>query len=87
MGAAGKPVGDKWLRLSACIHAVEIDPPEGSPKVDFRMVLILRSEELGRTAYMGAYSPPMGLYRGQPWFKVLVSHMVGRRVAEIGIIF
>ena len=32
---------------------VEIDPPEGSPKVDFRMVLVLRSEELGRTAYMG----------------------------------
>ena len=32
---------------------VEIDPPEGSPKVNFKMVLILRSEELGRTAYMG----------------------------------
>ena len=32
---------------------VEIDPPEGSPKVDFRMVLVLRSEELVRTAYMG----------------------------------
>ena len=32
---------------------VENDPPEGSPKVDFRMVLILWSEELGRTAYMG----------------------------------
>ena len=32
---------------------VEIDPPEGSPKVDFRMVLVLRSKELGRTAYMG----------------------------------
>ena len=27
---------------------VEIDPPEGSPKVDFRMVLVLRSEELAR---------------------------------------
>ena len=32
---------------------VEIDPAEGSPKVDFRMVLVLRSEELARTAYMG----------------------------------
>ena len=32
---------------------IEIDPPEGSPKVDLRMVLVLRSEELGRTAYMG----------------------------------
>ena len=30
---------------------VEIDPPEGSPKVDFRMVLVLRSEELARIAY------------------------------------
>ena len=32
---------------------VEIDSPEGSPKVDFRMLLVLRSEELARTAYMG----------------------------------
>ena len=32
---------------------VEIDPPEGSPKVDFRMVLVLRSEELTSNAYMG----------------------------------
>ena len=32
---------------------VEIDPPEGSPKVDFRIMLVLRSEELTRTAYMG----------------------------------
>ena len=35
---------------------VEIDPPEGSPKVDFRIMLVLRSEvigeELTRTAYM-----------------------------------
>ena len=29
-------------------------PPERSPKADFKMVLVLRSEELGRTAYMGA---------------------------------
>ena len=28
-------------------------PPERSPKADFKMVLVLRSEELGRTAYMG----------------------------------
>ena len=42
---------------------VEIDPPEGSLKADFRMVLALRSEELARTAYMGIHSPPMGLYR------------------------
>ena len=32
---------------------VEIDPPEGSPMVDFRIVRVLRSEELARTAYMG----------------------------------
>ena len=39
---------------------VEIDPPEGSqrgitegPNPNFRMVLVLRSEELARTAYMG----------------------------------
>ena len=32
---------------------VEIDSPEGSPKVDFRMLLVLRSEELAKTAYMG----------------------------------
>jgi hypothetical protein len=31
----------------ACIHTVEVDPPDGSPKDDFRMVLVLRSEELG----------------------------------------
>ena len=30
---------------------VEIDPAEGSPKVDFRMMLVLRSDELARTAY------------------------------------
>ena len=53
VGAAGKPARLVWSRLIACIHAVEIDPPEGSRKVDFRMVLVLRSEELGRTAYMG----------------------------------
>ena len=37
---------------------VEIDP--GSPKVDFRMVLVLRSEELAKIAYIGrtGYSPP-----------------------------
>ena len=29
------------------------DPSEGSPKVDFTMVLVLRSEELARPAYMG----------------------------------
>ena len=35
-----------------CRSQVEIDPPEGSPKVDFTMALVLRSKELGRTAYM-----------------------------------
>ena len=55
--SAGKRVEVVCSRLIACIHAigsqVEIDPTEGSPKVDFRMVLVLRSEELARTAYMG----------------------------------
>ena len=32
---------------------VEIDPPKRSPTVDFRMVLVLRSEKLAGTAYMG----------------------------------
>ena len=36
------------------IHTVEVERPDGSPKVDFAMLLLLRSEELGRTAYMGA---------------------------------
>ena len=40
---------------------VEIDPPEGSPKVDFRIMLVLRSEELTRTAYMGVQG-------GGEWF-------------------
>ena len=62
VGAAGKPVGVVLSRLIACICAVEVrskstltnlDPPERSPKVDSRMVLVLRSEELARTAYMG----------------------------------
>ena len=42
-----------------CVHThrrslVEIDSPEGSPKVDFTMVLVLRSEELDRSGCMGA---------------------------------
>ena len=56
VGAAAKPVIVVRSRLIACIprhrSQAEIDPPEGSPKVDFRVVLVLRSEELGRTAYM-----------------------------------
>ena len=32
---------------------VDIDPLEGSPKVDFRMMLVLGSEALAKTAYMG----------------------------------
>ena len=55
--AAGKPVEVVCSRLIACIHTVEVrsksTPSEGSAKVDFRMVLLLRSEELARTAYMG----------------------------------
>ena len=35
------------------LSQIEIDSPEGSPKVGFRMVLVLRSEELARIAYMG----------------------------------
>ena len=42
---------------------VEIDPPEGSPKVDFRMVLVLRSEELTSNAYMGV-QPIHGTVQG-----------------------
>ena len=56
VGAAGKPVGVVLSSLSACIHAVEVQveihPPKGSRKVDFRMVMVLRSEELARTAHM-----------------------------------
>ena len=44
-------------------NQVEIDPPEGSPKVDFTMVLVLRSKELGRTAYMGV-QPTHGTVQG-----------------------
>jgi hypothetical protein len=36
-----------------CNHAFQFDRPRGSLKVGFRMVLVLRSDELGRTAYMG----------------------------------
>ena len=59
VGAAGKPVEVVYVHVLLCAYTrrrrsqVEIDPPEGSPKVDFRMVLVLRSEELARTAYMG----------------------------------
>ena len=54
MGAAGKQEGVVQSRLIACIHTVEVERPDGSPKVDFAMLLLLRSEELGRSAYMGA---------------------------------
>ena len=57
VGAAGKAVEVEWSRLIASIHTVEvraeIDPPKRSPTVDFRMVLVLRSEKLAGTAYMG----------------------------------
>ena len=57
VGAAGT-AGGSGMITSYRVHThrrsqVEIDPPEGSPKVDFRMVLVLRSEELARAAYMG----------------------------------
>ena len=54
VGAAGKPMVvyyDHELSL-AYTPPNEVDPPDGSPKVDFAMLLLLRSEELGRTAYM-----------------------------------
>ena len=57
--ATGKPVGVVRSRLIACIQVrclraqVEVDSPEGSPKVGFRMVLVLRIEELAKIAYMG----------------------------------
>ena len=41
------------LRIHAVRSQVEIDPPGGRPKAKFTMVLVLRSEELGGTAYMG----------------------------------
>ena len=50
--AAEKPMEVVRSRLIACIHAVEFDRPRESPKADFMMVLVLRSEELGGTAYM-----------------------------------
>ena len=52
VGAAGKPMEDVCSRLIARVNTVEVDRPERSPKADFTTVLVLRSEELGRTAYM-----------------------------------
>ena len=40
--------------LSCASTTVEVERPDGSPKVDFAMLLLLRSEELGSTAHMGA---------------------------------
>ena len=76
---------------SYCVHTrrrsqVEIDPLEGSPKVDFRMVLVLRSEELARTAHIGV-QPAHGLCAGPPYFKVSVAHMVGSSAANFALIF
>ena len=53
MGAAGKQEGVVQSRLIACIHTVEVERPDGSLKVNFAVLLLPRSEELGRTAYMG----------------------------------
>ena len=37
-------------------HTVEeVERSDGSPKVNFAVLLLLRSEELGRTAYMGVH--------------------------------
>ena len=36
-------------------HPVEVERSDGSPKVNFAVLLLLRSEELGRTAYMGVH--------------------------------
>ena len=44
----------KLCRVSRYIHTVEVERPDGSPKVNFAVLLLLRSEELGRTAHMGA---------------------------------
>ena len=68
VGAAAKPVivVQPYLysaHSDAGRSQVEIDPAKGSPKVDFRMVLVLRSEELGRTAYMGV-QPTHGTVQG-----------------------
>ena len=41
---------------------VKIDPPEGSPKVDFRMLQVLRSDQLANELLVWVYSPPMRLY-------------------------
>ena len=52
-GAGGSRKITSYRVHPSCRSQVEIDPAERSPKVDFTMVLVLRSEELGRTAYMG----------------------------------
>ena len=53
VGVTEKPVVSRKIAF----YRVEIGPsgayPRGSPKLDFRMVLVLRTKELGKTAYMG----------------------------------
>ena len=53
VGATKTPVVSRNITF----YRVEIGPsgayPRGSPKLDFRMVLVLRTKELGKTAYMG----------------------------------
>ena len=52
--AAGKPYDYVVSRAhTPSKSGRNIDPPEGSPTVNFRMVMVLRSEELDKTAYMG----------------------------------
>ena len=88
MGAAGKQVGVERSRLIACIHTVEVERPDGSPKVDFAMLLLLRSEELraGKNCLYGRTAHPWEC-TGQPYFKVLVSHMVGGGATNFALVF
>ena len=76
---------------SYCVHTrrrnqVEIDPPEGSPKVDFRMVLVLRSEELARNAYMGVQPTHRTVRDSHSSRSYIVPHMVERSAANLGLL-
>ena len=62
-----------------CIHTVEVERPDGSPKVNFAVLLLLRSEELGRAAYMGVRTPPMGVYRTAIVQGLSIEHGRGER--------
>ena len=63
MGAAGKQVGVERSRLIACIHTVEVERPDGSPKVDFAMLLDYSGAKSWSDLLIWAHNPPIGVYR------------------------